>query len=285
MVTDDSCKKIDTTILVLHPSSAPHVVNAGGALEFEEEGALVLPVQKQLKEALVRALSDFACARKSAGVIIESRLRVEPDTGTEFPATHVIRLVGSDVTAADVTEFRAAAQLILSTLVPQRMLGDTESEPPLSASEMETLRLLAEDVVAKFANRAIKQGVMIRFGGAELHGVTVHGVMPALTLEQRAMGTLHSTAKPMGFDEQKGHAILWVMPVTGSEEIAQIQGRIEVLCHDPELLRILAKAYANRSAVEFRALRQREARKQKMVMTLLELKELPSDRLDAFELQ
>jgi len=285
MVTDDSFKKIDTTILVLHPSSAPHVVNAGGALEFEEEGALVLPVQKQLKEALVRALSDFACARKSAGVIIESRLRVEPDTGKEFPATHVIRLAGSDVTAADVTEFRAAAQLILSTLVPQRMLGDTESEPPLSASEMETLRLLAEDVVAKFANRAIKQGVMIRFGGAELRGVTVHGVMPALTLEQRAIGTLHSTAKPVGFDEQKGHAILWVMPVTGSEEVAKIQGRIEVLCHDPELLRILAKAYANRSAVEFRALRQREARKQKMVMTLLELKELPSDRLEAFELQ
>lgn len=282
MVTDDSFKKIDTTILVLHPSSAPHVVNAGGALEFEEEGALVLPVQKQLKEALVRALSDFACARKSAGVIIESRLRVEPDTGKEFPATHVIRLAGSDVTAADVAEFRAAAQLILSTLVPQRMLGDTESEPPLSASEMETLRLLAEDVVAKFANRAIKQGVMIRFGGAELRGVTVHGVMPALTLEQRAIGTLHSTAKPVGFDEQKGHAILWVI---GSEEVAKIQGRIEVLCHDPELLRILAKAYANRSAVEFRALRQREARKQKMVMTLLELKELPSDRLDAFELQ
>jgi|SRR5690554_3156935 len=284
MVTNNPCETFDTTILVLHPSTAPHVVNTGDALEFED-GAMVLPVQTQLKDALVRALSDFAGARKAANVVIESPLRVQPGSENEFPATQVIRLAGSGVTASDVTEFRAAAQLILSTLIPQQTLGDIEPAPSLTSSEMDALRLLADEFAAKFASRSIKRGVAIRFGNDELHGLTVQGVMPALTLEQRAIGTLQSKAKPMGFDDQKGHAILWVMPVTGNDEIAQIQGRIEVLCHDPELLRILARAYANRSAVEFRALRQREARKQKMVMTLLELKELPPDHLNAFELQ
>ena len=80
----------DGTIVVLHPASAPHVVNSGGVLEFEEDSSIVLPAQKQLKDAVVSALNDFRDMRKLAATSVEWRLRIEPTHDVEFPATYVV---------------------------------------------------------------------------------------------------------------------------------------------------------------------------------------------------
>lgn len=285
MATMVSCGAVDTTIVVLHPTSAPHVTNADGILEFEGEGALILPTQKQLKDSLVRVLNEFVSVRKAGDVAVEFRLRVDPETGTEFPATHVIRLAGSDVTVAEVEAFRVAARIVLSELVPQRTLGDSANEHLLEESEIKELKALGEEVATRFANRSIKQGVMVNFGGGELQGVAVQGVMPALTVEQGAQGVLRGTARPMGFDEHKGIANLWLIPEASDEESSHVHGRTEVLCHNLDFLRILAKAYANRSLVEYEAVSQLEARKRKMVITILALKEVAVDEVDSFELQ
>ncbi|WP_394244146.1 hypothetical protein [Halopseudomonas laoshanensis] len=277
---------IDTTILVLHPSSAPHVVNAGGALEFQEEAELILPAQKQLKNSLVRALNKLADARKVDDVTVEWRLRVDPETGVEFPATYVVRLAGPNIKTTDVEDFRAAAQLILGKLVPQRALGELDPEPTLRSADLELIQPLAQEFASQFANRSITQGVMIRFGSAELDGVTVQGVMPTLIIEHNALEILSGVAKPMGFDESQDSAILLVIPKTDQDESSQIQGRTKFLCHNPDFLKTLATAYVGRRLLEFEAVRQRDARSQKTILTLRSLKEVPpSQTHDSFELQ
>src|SRR5690606_23512744 len=140
--------------------------------------------------------------------------------------------------------------------------------------EQEFLGSLSRGIAAKFANRSIKQGVMIRFGSEDLSGATVQGIMPSLTVEQKALGTVWATGKPLGFDEQKSTVALWVTRGTNDVDASEIEGRTEVLCHDLEFLRVFARAYANRSLVKFRAVSQREARKQKTVLTLFELEEV-----------
>lgn len=275
----------DATIVVLHPASAPHVVNSGGVLEFEEESSIVLPAQKQLKDAVVSALNDFRDMRKLSATSIEWRLRIEPTHDVEFPATYVVRLVGPGATASEVEVFRAAARFVLRGLIPQRILGEPEDEPILSEKEQEFLGALSRGISAKFANRSIKQGVMVRFGFEDLSGAKVQGVMPSLTVEQKALGTIWAAGRPLGFDEQKSTVTLWVTAGSNHDDASELEGRAEIFCHDLEFLRVFARAYANRSLVKFQAVSQREARKQKTVLTLLELQEVAVDPAENFDLQ
>ncbi|MGM0767099.1 MAG: hypothetical protein ACQEV6_03650 [Pseudomonadota bacterium] len=275
----------DGTIVVLHPASAPHVVNSGGVLEFEEDSSIVLPAQKQLKDAVVSALNDFRDMRKLAATSVEWRLRIEPTNNVEFPATYVVRLVGPGATASEVEVFRAAARWVFRDLIPQRILGEPEDEPILSEKEQEFLGTLSRGIAAKFASRSIKQGVMVRFGFEDLSGATVQGVMPSLTVEQKALGTMWAAGRPLGFDEQKSTVTLWVSPSANDEDASEIEGRTEILCHDLDFLRVFARAYANRSLVKFQVVSQQEARKQKTVLTLLELEEVAVDPAESFDLQ
>lgn len=285
MTTQESCATLDTTILVLHPSSAPHVVNTDGALEFEEEGALVLPAQKQLKDALIRALNEYANSQKTESVVVESRLRVDSRSDVEFPATYVIKLVGSGVTSVDVEAFSAAARLILAKLFPQRTLGEPEVESLLGMQDQDVLQSLGEDVAARFANKSIKQGIMIKFGSADPQGITMRGVMPALAVEQGSLGTIEGIARPMGFDEEKSIVILMVKKSANDDE-SHCDGRIEMLCHDLGFLRIVAQVYANGGQVEFKATTQPGVRKKrKSVFTLQALSPVAANELDHFELE
>ncbi|ERS83766.1 hypothetical protein Q667_03560 [Marinobacter sp. C1S70] len=275
----------DGTIVVLHPASAPHVVNSGGVLEFEEDSSIVLPAQKQLKDAVVSALNDFRDLKKLAAIYVEWRLRIEPAHNVEFPATYVVRLVGAGVTTSEVEGFRAAARFVFRDLLPQSLLGEPEDEHLLSTKEKKFLRTLSRGIAAKFANRSIKQGVMVRFGFEDLSGATVQGVMPALTVEQKALGTVRATGRPLGFDEQKSTVTLWVTPSSSDDDTPELEGRTEILCHDLEFLRVFARAYANRSLVKFQAVSQQDARKQKTVLTLLELAAVAVDPAESFNLQ
>lgn len=285
MATQESCAILDTTILVLHPSSAPHVVNINGALEFEEEGALVLPAQRQLKDALIRALNDYASSRKTEAFAVESWLRVDSRSDVEFPATYVIKLAGSGVTSVDVETFSAAARLLLAKLIPQRALGEPEVERLLGKQDQDILQSLGEDVAARFANKSIKQGVMIRFGSADPQGITMQGVMPALAVEQGSLGTIEGIARPLGFDEEKSIVLLMVKKSAKDDEYSHCEGRIEVLCHDLGFLRIVAQVYASCGQVEFKAITQPDARKKKPAITLLELSAVAANELDQFELE
>ena len=276
---------LDASILILHPACAPCVFHSGGALEFEEEGALVLPAQKQIKNSMIHVLNEFLSFRKTPAIGVESRLRVESRDGTEFPATYVVRLVGSGVTSAEVMVFRAAARFILNAFVPQRSLGDQETDHLLQETEKVFLRELGDGVAAKYAHKSITQGFVVRFGNVDPHGVTLQGIMPALDLEQRAYGTIEGFGRPMGFDEQKSTATLWFTRFANDHESSPDEGRLKILCHDLDFLRTIARAYANRNQLEFKALRQPEARKKKPVITLLELREVAANDLDQFELK
>mgnify|MGYP005862639163 FL=1 len=285
MVIQESSKSFDASILVLHPLSAPHVFNADGALEFEEESALVLPVQKQLKDAMVRVLGEFADFRATPAIALESRFRVESQDESEFPATHVVRLIGSGATTTEVLVFRTAAQFVLGQLVPQKSLGEQGTDHLLNEKEKIFLTGLGEGVAAKFANKSITQGFVVRFGIDDLHGLTLQGMMPTLDLEQRAQGIVEGVGRPMGFDEQKSTATLWFRQAANDQEQSPDEGRLEVLCHDLDFLRTLARAYANRKMVEFKALKQSEARKKRSVITLLELREVADNDSDQFQLE
>lgn len=285
MGIDEGSDSFDGTIVVLHPASAPQVVNSGGVLEFEEDHSFVLPAQRQLKDSIVSALNDFRDTRKVTATFIEWRLRIEPTLDVEFPATYVVRLAGAGVTASEVEVFRAAARSVFRDLIPQRILGEPEDEAILSEKEQEFLRSSSRGIAAKFANRSIKEGVMVRFGFDDLSGAKIQGVMPALTVEQKALGTLRATGRPLGFDEQKGTMTLWVVPGSDDDDASEIEGKAEIFCHDLEYLRVFARAYANRSLVRFQAMSQREARKQKTVLTLLELKEVAVEPAENFDLQ
>lgn len=285
MATQKSSTILDTTILILHPSSAPHVVNTDDGVEFEEEGAVVLPAQKQLKEAMIRALDDYASFRKTAAISMKSWLRVDSRSDVEFPATSVLRLAGSGVTSADVEVFTAAARLLLAKLIPQRALGEPEVERLLGKKEEDVLKSLGEAVAARFANKSIKQGITIKFGSADPQGIIMQGVMPALAVEQGSFGTIEGVARPLGFDEGKSTVTLMVKKSANDDEDPHYEGRMEMLCHDLRFLRIVAQVYANRGQVEFRAITQPEARKKKPVITLLELSEVAVNELDQFELE
>ena len=72
MATQESCETLDTTILVLHPSSAPHVVNTDCALALEDEGQLVFAAQQMLHDAMLRSLTESAISRKKGGMAVDS---------------------------------------------------------------------------------------------------------------------------------------------------------------------------------------------------------------------
>jgi len=76
-----------------------------------------------------------------------------------------------------------------------------------------------------------------------------------------------------------------VSPSANDEDASEIEGRTEILCHDLDFLRVFARAYANRSLVKFQVVSQQEARKQKTVLTLLELEEVAVDPAENFDLQ
>jgi len=291
MTSHNSIETSDTSILVLHPLSAPNVINTDGALEFEEERMLVLPAQQQLKDAMIRALAEFVSFRRKSVFAIKSRFRVESQGLTEFPAINVVRLDGPGVTPDEVSLFRAAGRVILGSMILQRSLGEQDMSHLFSEKERLFLAEQGNVIAAKFANRSITQGFKVRFGVTDLDGITVQGVMPALSLKQRAHGTVAGICRPLGFDEQKGTAILLVTEAANDEEPEsneskeQLTGRLEVVCHNLSLFRTLALAYANRNLVEFKALSQPEARKKKPVFTLLELLEIAANDKDDFKLE
>lgn len=206
MATQESC----TTILVLHPVSAPSVVNTDGALEFEEEGALVLPAQKQLKDALIQALIEYASCRKIAATCIKSRLRVDVGSNVEFPASYVLRLSGTDITSAEVNVFKAAARFVLAKLIPQQELGEPQTEHLLGEKDKHILRSLGEDVAARFAGKSFRQGIVIKFGSTDSQGIKLQGVMPALAIDHSSIGTVIGIARPLGLDEEKSTVTLLV---------------------------------------------------------------------------
>ncbi|MEP3590571.1 MAG: hypothetical protein ABJN18_13490, partial [Marinobacter sp.] len=203
-------RALDCSLLVMHPICAPNVYSSDGALEFEEEGALVLPNQKLFKDAMVKALSEIIAARKDPHIAVESRLRVQPNEASEFPATHVVRLIGSGVTQANVAIYRAAAQCILSDLVPQRSLGELDSVDLLGEADVELIREVGKSVSARFANKSITQGFVVRFGLEDLNGVAVQGVMPELVLEEHVDEAIEGVGLPLAFDVQKTTVVIWM---------------------------------------------------------------------------
>ena len=283
MTTKQSASAIDTIIAVLHPSTAPNVVNTGGALEFETNDELILPTQRRLKNELVRALSDFANRRHKSGFFVTSTLRIQPDDDVEFPATCVIRLAGASVTRADVGDFQAAAKLLLTALIPQKEIWDLPNESVLQSDDLTVLQTIAKDFSHQFAGRAIRQGVMIRIAGKQSETLTIQGAMPALTVQHSATQLISGTARPIGFDEEKNLIALDVSSVTDDTQLP-IHKRVEVLCPTPAFLRILATAYANRNMLEFQALRQLDATNQKTILTMQSLKEVVLSP-EAYELQ
>ena len=284
-MVDEKCSDtFDPLILILHPASAPCVINSSGALEFEED-ALVLPMQKKLKDAMVRVLNDFANFRQKP-FSIESRLRVESHDEKDFPATHVVRLVGSEASSSEVMVFRAAAKFILGELIPQKSIGEQTTDDLLDKQEKSHLKKSGSGIAAKFGGQSISQGFVVKFGTYDdLDGVAVQGQMPALELEQSAYETIEGVGRPMGFDEQKSIAFLWFIKAGNNGDESPNEGRFEVLCHNWDFLRTLAQAYVNRNIVEFRALKQSEPRKKKSVITLLDLREIAADELDQFQLK
>lgn len=211
-------ENLDTIIAVLHPSTAPQVVSTGGALEFETNDDLIPPPQRRLKNALVRALSDFASRRQKSGLFVTSTLRIQPDD-VEIPASCVIRLTGASVTMADVAEFQSAARLLLNRITPQTDLWNQPAEGMLQEESLDVLQPMAAELAQQFAGRTIKQGVMVRFGGAETDAMRIQGSMPALTIEHSATQLISGTARPVGFDEFKNLIALYVNSATDDEQL------------------------------------------------------------------
>lgn len=265
----------DLIVLVLHPSNAPNIVSADGALEFDSDGSIALPVQRQFKDAMVRVLTEFAVFRQSPVVDVESRLRVDPHNETEFPATHVVRLVGNDVGINDVEVFRAAAQFTVREFIAQRSIEEIDMEHFLSEDEKEFLSDRAQDIAAKFANKSISQGFVVRFGTADPHGVLIQGVMAPLLIEEKVSTTLSGLAQPKGFNESTSTIILFYHEAANdSGESPHSSGPIELHCHDVQMLRTVAQAYANQAQVSFTALVQQAAKTKKVVLTLTGLREV-----------
>ncbi|SFE93382.1 hypothetical protein SAMN04487869_12617 [Marinobacter sp. DSM 26671] len=285
MTTSNVGEFFDTSVLVLHPSSAPSVFAADGALEFEEESSIALPMQKKLKDAMVVALSDFAKFRKTPDVALEFRLRVESQNGIEFPATHVVRLIGPEVVSSDVSLYRAAARFILAQWVKQRSLDEQETEHLLSEAEKAFLKEVGEGIAANFAGRSISRGFVVRFGMDDLGGLVIQGVMPSLTIDQAAQATVLGVGGPLGFDEVKGSVTMWISKSVSEDLQLPGSSRVQAQCHDLEALRVLAQAYANRNEIEFKALVQQDASNKKPVITILELKEVPLGDPDQFHLE
>lgn len=265
----------DLVILVFHPSNAPNIVSADGALEFDSDGSIALPVQKQFKDLMVRVLTDFAVFRQSPVVNVESRLRVDPHNETEFPATHVVRLVGNGVSVNDVEVYRAAAQFTVREFIAQRSIDEIDMEHFLSEDEKVFLSDRAQEIAEKFANKTITQGFVIRFGPADHSGVIVQGVMAPLLIEEKANTTIRGCARPIGFDENRNTIILFCDEAANdSGESPFSKGPMELRCYDAQMLFTVAQAYVNRAHVSYTALVQRAAKTKKAVLTLTGLWEV-----------
>ncbi len=275
MKTPDHLEPHDSIVLIFHPSNAPNFFNSDGVLEFDGEGSIALPIQKQFKDAMVKMLTEFAAFRQSPVVDVESRLRVDPNNEPEFPATHVVRLVGQDVGINDVERFRAAAQFVVREFMPQRSIEEIEMEHFLSEDEKKFLGICARCIAAKFANKSITQGFVVRFGPADLHGVIVQGVMAPLLIEEKANTTIHGEARPVGFDANK-HTIILSCDEAANDprESPFSKGPVELHCHDAQMLFTVAQAYLNRAQVSYTALVQLAAKTQKPVITLTCLREV-----------
>jgi hypothetical protein len=272
--------------LKIAASNAPTVSSSDGALEFEEEGAITLPIQKSFKDAMVKVLADFAGFRESSILDIESRLRVNWSDDSEFPATHVVRLVGPGVGYEEVAVFRAAAQFAIRELIPQRSTGEIETEELLTGAEKEFLGTLGRRIAGKFANKPITQGFVVRFGPDDLNGVTIQGVMAPLLIDEKVNFTTKGRGYSMGFDESKN--TVFIHCVEGANDTGEpinTSTRLELNCHDVRMFLTMAQAYVNRSQILFMALVQKDARQKKEVITLTQLSEIAANDPDDFTLE
>lgn len=273
-------------ILVLHPSNAPNVFTADGALEFEEERSIALPDQKLFKDSIIGVLTEFAGFRQSPELRLEARLRVDSRHGTEFPATHVVRLVGVNVNVEDVAIFRAAAQFAIQQLVPQIPIGEVSVDHLLAQDEKVFLTERGRAVAKKFANKSITRGFMVWFGPGDTTGVTVQGVMPSLSLDEKANATINGRGRPIGFDETNGTITLNCTDAANdSEERIMASTKLVFRCPDARMFTTIAKAYVNRSHVSFIALSQRDAKQKRDVITLTQLREVAAKDPDSYELE
>lgn len=286
MKSDCPSATLDPVILIFHPSNAPRVSSSDGALEFEEEGAITLPIQKLFKDAMVKVLTDFAGFRESSILDIESRLRVNWSDDSEFPATHVVRLVGPEVSAEAVAVFRAAAQFVIRELVPQRSTGEIEMAHLLTGADKEFLGTLGRRIAGKFANKSITQGFVVWFGSADLNGVTIQGVMAPLLIDEKVNSTMRARGYSMGFDETKNTVIInCVEAANDNGEPINTSTRLELNCHDARMFLTIAQAYVNRSQISFMALVQKDAKHKKEVLTLTQLSEIAANDPADFTLE
>jgi hypothetical protein len=274
MKTPDHLEPYDSIVLIFHPSNAPNFFNSDGVLEFDGESSIALPMQKQFKDAMVKILTEFAAFRQSPVVDVESRLRVDSHNETEFPATYVVRLVGHDIGVSYVERFRAAAQFVVRTFMAQRSIEEIEVEHLLSEEEKDFLRVCAGRIAAKFANKSIPQGFVVRFGPDDPHGVIVQGIMAPLLIEEKLNTTISGSARPMGFDVDKNTVILLCDQAANDPgESTYSKGPIELHCQDSQMLTTLAQAYVNCAEVSFTALVQLATKTKKPVITLTCLQE------------
>lgn len=275
---------LDTTIVLLHPASAPTVTIQGDSIEFQQEADLILPNQKKLKNSLVGKLAQYSETQKDKKIQVLSALRIDPKTGDKFPANYVIRIDGPGITAADVNHYTGVVRQMLSTLSPQQTLGCVDQKLALEPTDLEIIKPLTQELAREFAGTNFSRGLTIKYGNSSLDTMTLQGVMPPLTIEHQAPEKIRGKAKPVGFDEEKHIAILNVIPATIEGKYLQKRNRIEVLCSSPDLLRTLASAYSKRSLLEFEALRQLDATNQKTILTLQSLQETALAP-ESFELQ
>lgn len=278
-----SCEKIDKTVLIIHSASSARFEITEEGLEFAEEDELLSPVQRQLKHALAGALGDYARFRKMDGIEIEACACAQFQNEFLYPFFLLVRLRGQKVTVAHVQEFKAAAQSILSLLVPQMGLDDKPAYT-LGERELDFLVRSGKSLASRFAGKSIRQGIMVRFGSRDLQGFVIQGPMPTLTVEQEAVAVITAIGKPMGFDEPKGTAAVWIISQNGTDDTEKFEGRVDAQCHDLGLLRVMARAYANRNFLKLKVIVQLSAGKKKKVMTIMELEEVAAEQADEFEL-
>jgi len=281
MSPSKEARVMDGIIMVSHQLSPPTVTHFNGALEFDGEGVFASAQQKLLRDFMAHALGEFARFRKDTNIDVESRLRLESPDETEFPATIIVRIIGTDISSAQVEDYRAAAQAITRVLVRQSSLGETDLVGRLTDEEQSFLSEKGNELQARFANRLVTQGFFVSFGAEQLGGVTIQGTMPTLVSDEAVQERIQGTARLIGFDEARLKVSLQVESVNDG---AEAKGRLEALCPNERFLRILAGAYANRHMVEFLALRQPSVGRSRSVITLVELEEISSNDPEFFQL-
>mgnify|MGYP005848477491 CR=1 FL=1 len=281
------CTDPESVVLVLHPSFRPKVAVGGGALEFDREEAVAPKHQKEFKDAMVKALNEFAKSKLSNGAIVNSCLRLDSNVDVKYPSVHIIRLSGGKLDPAEVDLFRAAANLLLEKVIPQGALGEIAPNcAALSADEIKTLDAQTRKIQEKFANKKIQHGFMVRRGPDDEYGVQVEGVISEVHLNEKGK-ELEGFAKPLGFDESSNAVFLRPVIEAKSEKDLEVilKERLVFKCDRPEMIETVARAYLNQCRLRYTAMRQRstDGKKEDYWLVSLQAVATPSNQNNATE--